>query len=790
MFQKISEQDLIGKGVIGLPDTPELTASEMQKKFEETAREVIVPKFNALIDALKDEAAADELGIRAQGSLKTGTVFAQVGELLSLLGVKVGSDTIKKIRVNADNQLEVSFDGTDFQATGSSGHIIVRPDGTVMPQRGRLKIQNGEVSDDAAGNQTIVNGIKGDKGETGAQGPQGIQGPEGKVYVPALEENGDLAWVLEDYHGQRPAKRNIMGPEGPQGVQGPQGGQGERGPQGTQGAQGSQGPQGPPGETGPQGPQGIQGPQGEKGEKGEPGESGASFTVLGRYGSLEALESAHPAGQAGDAYAVGTAESNTIYIWDADAGDWTDVGPLMGPAGPQGPEGPRGPQGVQGPEGKQGPQGPEGPEGPQGEQGEQGLQGPRGEQGIQGIQGPEGKPGPQGPAGRDGLTTSVNGKTYDPATGNIQLSAADVGADPAGSASTVQQNLNSHTGNSAIHVTASDKSKWNGYSTVHTLSYYKSGVTHYLTGLSGVSGTAFCVFKATANYAAGDTIRIDGTAYTPKLQNGETAGDNLFVSGATVAVVVDKAGTAINFKAAGGGAKLPAGTAAIVKIYTANDTFIVPQTGKYKVTVIGKGGDARYYRDYDEYQQLQYGPGAGGCAVSVLQLAKADSIPVTVSAALSSFGSYLSAAAGQQSTTSARGSGGTGTGGNLYNITGGSGGDPASFDDDNTGLYSGWVANLAGRGGAYDGAEDAQNVPYLSAAPGYYLDQSNWYDTKGSLNIIWMRNAADIANGSPAYMFGVGGCGPNVMQTDDLNWVWIAGYPGYSGAVIVEMYLE
>ena len=169
-------------------------------------------------------------------------------------------------------------------------------------------------------------------------------------------------------------------------------------------------------------------------------------------------------------------------------------------------------------------------------------------------------------------------------------SAAIQASDPAGSASTVQQNLNSHTGNSAVHVTSSDKQNWNskapgsltdtvvdlsstlnghtsngnihvtsadkekwdGYSTVHTLSYYKSGVTHYLTGLSGVSGTVSCVFKATANFNAGDTIRIDGTAYTIQLSNGGEAEDNLFVSGATVAVVVDKAGTTINFKAGGG----------------------------------------------------------------------------------------------------------------------------------------------------------------------------------------------------------------------------------------------
>lgn len=39
MFQKIKAEDLSGKGVIGLSDTPELSTAEMQEKFEETSRQ-------------------------------------------------------------------------------------------------------------------------------------------------------------------------------------------------------------------------------------------------------------------------------------------------------------------------------------------------------------------------------------------------------------------------------------------------------------------------------------------------------------------------------------------------------------------------------------------------------------------------------------------------------------------------------------------------------------------------------------------------------------------------------
>ena len=49
---KITNEMLDGKGVVGLPNTPQLSASEMQRKFDEVAVEVIVPAFNTLCDAL------------------------------------------------------------------------------------------------------------------------------------------------------------------------------------------------------------------------------------------------------------------------------------------------------------------------------------------------------------------------------------------------------------------------------------------------------------------------------------------------------------------------------------------------------------------------------------------------------------------------------------------------------------------------------------------------------------------------------------------------------------------
>lgn len=61
-FEKITESDLEGKGNVGKPDTPGVDTAEMQRILDELSREVIVPAFNKLIDALHDSTSASSLG--------------------------------------------------------------------------------------------------------------------------------------------------------------------------------------------------------------------------------------------------------------------------------------------------------------------------------------------------------------------------------------------------------------------------------------------------------------------------------------------------------------------------------------------------------------------------------------------------------------------------------------------------------------------------------------------------------------------------------------------------------
>lgn len=372
-------------GVIGQDTTPNLSASEMQYSVEAVVREVVIPAYNSLVDALNALTAAASVGA-ADANGVASTVQAELEKRLI-------SGNVKYIRLNGDKVLETSEDGVVWEATGSSGHVIVKPDGTIAPQRSRMKFTNGVVSDD--GTQTIITSLKGDKGDQGEQGIQGVQGEKGEtgatgpVIVPSVDANGIMSFAIQDT-AIAPQSVSVRGPQGPQGVQGEQGAQGTRGPQGLQGIQGIQGPngeKGDPGATGAEGPRGVQGPEGPVGPQGPvgpAGKDGTSLYIEDSYPTVAALKNAIPNG---DTKMYFVRENGECYIWSETANDWVSVGALQGPIGPQGP------QGIQGPQGKEGATGPAGRDG---------AQGPQGIQGPQGVVGPEGPQGPAGVAGADG----------------------------------------------------------------------------------------------------------------------------------------------------------------------------------------------------------------------------------------------------------------------------------------------------------------------------------------------------------------------------------------------------
>lgn len=264
---------------------------------------------------------------------------------------------------------------------------------------------------------------------------------------------------------------------------------------------------------------------------------------------------------------------------------------------------------------------------------------------------------------------------------------------------------------------------------VYTLSASYSGTTHALTGFPAASGLISCVFTAAANYTAGDTFTVNGTPYTIQLSNGESAEDNLFVTGAAVPLIVDVGAKKVNFKAAGSGTKLPAETTAIVASYIANGTFLVPETGRYRITTVGKGGDG----GRGDEDGAGGGGGSGGWACSELTLTKGTEHTVTVNASNSSFGNLLSATAGSAGhrgpgyygDDGAGGSGGTASGGNVHNYSGLSGASRSGSTGGNGAAVqnptlSKFLSSAGGVGGAseYEGRPPASDGIYSATGNG------------------------------------------------------------------------
>ena len=75
--------------------------------------------------------------------------------------------------------------------------------------------------------------------------------------------------------------------------------------------------------------------------------------------------------------------------------------------------------------------------------------------------------------------------------------------------------------------------------TITTLSCTKTGTVYALTGLSATTGRVPLMFAAPSAYAAGDTVTIDGTAYTLKTTDGSALTTGAWAAGAVITGTAD-----------------------------------------------------------------------------------------------------------------------------------------------------------------------------------------------------------------------------------------------------------
>lgn len=89
-FEKIENADLIGKMIAELADVPELTADELKKRFDAASKDVIIPKFNKLIDALAAVSAASNIGMNPPEGI---TAEQNIAAVIAALAVSVKSNS-------------------------------------------------------------------------------------------------------------------------------------------------------------------------------------------------------------------------------------------------------------------------------------------------------------------------------------------------------------------------------------------------------------------------------------------------------------------------------------------------------------------------------------------------------------------------------------------------------------------------------------------------------------------------------------------------------------------------
>ena len=100
-----------------------------------------------------------------------------VGGNVNAIGyVSLGTlnDSVKALRINDDNAIEVSLDGSTYFVTSSSGHIIQDDEGNVVEQKSRLQFEGASVTN--VGDVTVIKGFQGPQGEKGETGETGATG--------------------------------------------------------------------------------------------------------------------------------------------------------------------------------------------------------------------------------------------------------------------------------------------------------------------------------------------------------------------------------------------------------------------------------------------------------------------------------------------------------------------------------------------------------------------------------------------------------------------------------------
>ena len=159
-LEKILGKDLEGKGVLGQPEVPGLSASDMQKAVEQIVREIAIPKINEVIEYIAGKVATQEdlekLLIEA-GSVtsvfgRAGAVKAMAGDYTSEM---VGAAAEKHAAQHRADGNDPIFAENIGAAKAEHSHGNISSEGAIGEQNGKVLVTglNGKI--EAKGKEEI-----------------------------------------------------------------------------------------------------------------------------------------------------------------------------------------------------------------------------------------------------------------------------------------------------------------------------------------------------------------------------------------------------------------------------------------------------------------------------------------------------------------------------------------------------------------------------------------------------------------------------------------------------------
>ena len=135
MASKILENDLLNKGVLGMADKPGLSAKDMQYKFEEIQREIIIPKLNEVIGEVGSMLSPFD----NEKTYAVGEYCIYKDELYKCIdavtipgtwndkkwGVTTLSDALKDLQSQVDNAIKESANAVAEEAAARKAEIAI-----------------------------------------------------------------------------------------------------------------------------------------------------------------------------------------------------------------------------------------------------------------------------------------------------------------------------------------------------------------------------------------------------------------------------------------------------------------------------------------------------------------------------------------------------------------------------------------------------------------------------------------------------------------------------------------